>query len=711
MLNYKNIVPVRAPARRVWEAGGRMSFKHWMVPPLDKEEAATLAEECGLHPFLALMLTIRGIHTPEEAGAFLLGNELNDDPYSFADMDAAVERIQRAIDGGEQIAVFGDYDADGVTSTALLYSYLVSREARVFYQIPEREGEGYGLHKETVDRLAQAGASLIITVDNGIAAVEEVAYAAEKGIDVVVTDHHQPQEILPAAVAVVDPHRADCGSAFKDYAGVGVAFKLVCALEGDEESILERYADLAAIGTLADVMPLSGENRVLVRRGLKQINEAPRPGLAALIEVAGGTGKAQTSATAVFMLSPRLNAAGRMGSPEKAARLLLSEGAEEARMLAEEIQRLNTERQAAETAILAQVLERLDKEPALLADRVLVIEGEGWHRGVIGIIASRVTERYGKPCIILSVENGEARGSGRSIKGFSLFKALNACAQLLDSFGGHELAAGVGLAAERIGEFRSAVNAYAASACPVMPVPELRLDCKLRPSQLDLEKVSLLSALEPFGTGNPAPVFGLFNMHLDNIVPVGGGKHLRLSVSRDGVRLSVMRFGVGPEAFPIECGSLIHLAVTLDANEYKGTVSLSIVARDIRYAETRQEEVTAGLTAYDRVMRREALPEEARDWLPGRELVGTVYRFLRAKNAWRGTLEQLMHAAGGGALTYPQLRLALEILREAGLAEVTDGGDALAVRVLPTAGKVDLAGTPVMQFYQAGAAVAAASAE
>ena len=267
-----------------------MNFRRWILPGLDKEAAASLAEEAGLEPFLALMLSLRGMTDVEEALEFLSGWDVTADPLAFADMDKAAARVRRALDQGERIMVYGDYDADGVTSTVLLYAYLREQGADVLYMLPEREGEGYGLHKSSVDQIAEAGVKLIVTVDNGISAVEEIAYAREKGIDVVVTDHHQPQETLPEAAAVVDPHRADCPSEFKDYAGVGVAFQLVCALEGDVESVLERYADLVALGTLADVMPLRGENRALVRRGLRMLGEGGRLGLRKLAEVAGMAG-------------------------------------------------------------------------------------------------------------------------------------------------------------------------------------------------------------------------------------------------------------------------------------------------------------------------------------------------------------------------------------------------------------------------------------
>lgn len=674
-----------------------MSFRRWVLPQLDKESAAMLAEECGLDPFLALMLTTRGIHEVETALEFLTASELMADPMGFADMDKAVARVRKALDSGESIMVYGDYDADGVTSTALLYSYLRDKGADVLYYIPRREGEGYGLHRESIDRVAEAGTRLIITVDNGIAALDEVAYAAEKGIDVVVTDHHQPQEQLPSAVAVVDPHRLDCPSEFKDFAGVGMAFWLVCALEENVDWALEQYADLVALGTLADVMPLRGDNRVLVRRGLDKINRGGRLGLDRLKEAAGTAGKAHTSTMAVFALAPRINAAGRMGSPDKAAQLLLSESPEEATALASEIQGLNVQRQETEAAILHEVLEELRQQPERLADRVLVVAGEGWHHGVVGIIAARLTERFGRPSIVLSLDGETAKGSGRSIKGFSLFEAISACKDCLLAFGGHDLAAGVTLKTERIADFRNRLNAYAASL-PAMPAPELLLDCKLRPGQLSVELLNCLSALEPYGAGNAAPVFGLFQMRLEGISPVGGGKHLRLSLARDGAHITAMKFGTAPEEFHFVPGDVLNLAVTLDRNEYKGTVSVSVIVKDIRYASTRQEEVLAGFRDYDRAVRRELTAQDT-VLQPDRDLTARVYRLIDPQKGWSGTLEELVHGAGETG-TYARVRLAAEVLRQAELIEAEDRGDILILKRKPAQGKADLHATPMMRYLQ-----------
>lgn len=681
-----------------WEAE-RMSFKRWVIAKPDKDQAAQLAEESGIHPFLAYLLTIRGIRTPEQATEFLLGIELTDDPFDFAGMAPAVERIQQAIDAKETMAVFGDYDADGVTATVLLYTYLRDRGARVSYLVPEREETGYGLHHEIVDILAERGVTLMITVDNGIAAVKEVDYAASKGMDVVVTDHHQPQQVLPAAVAVVDSHRPDCGSHFKDYAGVGVAFKLVCALEGDADAILARYADLVAVGTLADVMPLQAENRILVREGLRQLNTSPRMGLQKLMQAAGVGEKQLTSTSAVFSITPRINAAGRMGSADKAVQLLLEENAGEAERLAGEIQQMNVQRQEVEASILKQADALLEENPQWLHQRVLVLSGENWHNGVVGIIAARITERYGKPCIVFSQEGDLAKGSGRSVKGFSLFEAIRSCADMLEGFGGHELAAGVKIASARIGKFRERINDYASGHFPRMPQPELLVDCKLRPSQVDTEKLALLAALEPTGTGNSFPVFGLYNMHLDNVVPIGKGKHLRLSVSRDGVRLPVTKFQSTLQNFTIPCGSTVHLLVTIERNEYRGTISPSLIVRDIRPAGTDQEEILDALWRFECILRREPGSTDGVQ-PPSRDQLAELYRYLRSRHVWEGPLEQLLCILEDPPVSPLCLLLMLQILSEAALIIWRDRGTLYHIEAPKAAGKADLTQTATMQYLE-----------
>ncbi len=667
-----------------------MSYKRWQFSQLNKETAGELAEVCGLDPLLCLLMTGRGITDANAAMDFLMGDELCCDAFSFADMDVAAERVGRAIEDGESIAVYGDYDADGVTATVLLYSYLKYRGAQVCYRLPRRD-EGYGLHCSSIDDLAKSGVQLIITVDNGISAAEEIAYAAENGIDVVVTDHHQPPDVLPAAIAVVDPHRKDCPSEFKDFSGVGMAFWLVCALEGDPDWALEQYADLVALGTLADVMPLHHDNRILVRRGLRQLNAGTNLGLRKLREVAGANGRPLTATSVAFTLAPRINAAGRMGDPLQALALLLCRDEEQATALATTIGELNTTRQQTETEIMQTLQQQIDAEPSRLADRVLVFCGEGWHHGVLGILAARMQERFGKPCVILSSENGIAHGSGRSLNGFSLYDALCACDSCLLGYGGHELAAGLTLETQRVSEFRKAINAYAATK--EMPTAPMKLECRLNPSQITPTLVNCLSALEPFGAGNPVPVFALCNMTLERIEAVGGGKHLRLTLSRESARITAMKFSTAPEEFPFMVGDILNIAVTLEAGQFRGVDSVTIQIKDVRHADSDQEALLAALGQYDTVIRRE--PTTAA--MPQRNDTVHVYRLLQ-RGAFCGPIDVLCHTLGQWGVTPENALLSLQILSEASLITFKNEGYRVSAAVCEVSEKTDLTQTKTAQF-------------
>lgn len=576
-----------------------MILRKWEVRPLDKERAAAFAQTYGVPFFLAMLMNIRGLDDAAHLREFLGEGEPLSDPFLLKDMDKAAARITRAVDNMEKIAVYGDYDADGVTSTAMLYSYLETRGADVIFYIPQREGEGYGMNMGAVEYLKEQGVSLIVTVDNGISSVQEVARANELGIDVVVTDHHRPQEILPDAVAVVDAYRPDDTSPYKHFSGVGIAFKLLMALEdgaGDVEDLLEAYSDLAAIGTIGDIVPLTGENRTLIRAGLERLSQSDRPGVQALLENAGIAGKALTSTNVAFTLVPRINATGRMGAPERAVRLLISGYEEEAEVLSEEICADNEERRRVEAEIAEAAFADIEAK-GYMKDRVVVVDGENWHHGVIGIVASRVTERCGKPCMIISRGETEAKGSGRSIEGFSLFEAICACGDLLIKFGGHPMAAGITLKPENIEAFRKRINRYAAEHFPQMPTQTVTLDCKLNPAALSVSMAQSLTQLEPFGNGNPQPVFGLFNMELSNVTPVGGGGHLRLTLEKNGAVITAMRFNTKPEELPYHIGDKIDLAVQLEAREFRGQPSLTVIVRDMKFAAFNTEKNIASLAS------------------------------------------------------------------------------------------------------------------
>lgn len=679
-----------------------MILRKWEVRPLDKERAAAFAQTYGVPFFLAMLMNIRGLDDAAHLREFLGEGEPLSDPFLLKDMDKAAARITRAVDNMEKIAVYGDYDADGVTSTAMLYSYLETRGADVIFYIPQREGEGYGMNMGAVEYLKEQGVSLIVTVDNGISSVQEVACANELGIDVVVTDHHRPQEILPDAVAVVDAYRSDDTSPYKHFSGVGIAFKLLMALEdgaGDVEDLLEAYSDLAAIGTIGDIVPLTGENRTLIRAGLERLSQSDRPGVQALLENAGIAGKALTSTNVAFTLVPRINATGRMGAPERAVRLLISGYEEEAEVLSEEICADNEERRRVEAEIAEAAFADIEAK-GYMKDRVVVVDGENWHHGVIGIVASRVTERCGKPCMIISRGETEAKGSGRSIEGFSLFEAICACGDLLIKFGGHPMAAGITLKPENIEAFRKRVNQYAAEHFPQMPTQTVTLDCKLNPAALSVSMAQSLTQLEPFGNGNPQPVFGLFNMELSNVTPVGGGGHLRLTLEKNGAVITAMRFNTKPEELPYHIGDKIDLAVQLEAREFRGQPSLTVIVRDMKFAAFNTEKNIASLASFEKWQRGEVLSAEDKNRLyPDRACLAAIYRALRTVNG-KETDQVRFVSQFGKDMTLGLFKTALLVFEERGLVHSEIADDTFTAALIETSGKTDITRSPVLLALQ-----------
>lgn len=679
-----------------------MILRKWEVRPLDKERAAAFAQTYGVPFFLAMLMNIRGLDDAVHLREFLGEGEPLSDPFLLKDMDKAAARITRAVDNMEKIAVYGDYDADGVTSTAMLYSYLETRGADVIFYIPQREGEGYGMNIGAVEYLKEQGVSLIVTVDNGISSVQEVARANELGIDVVVTDHHRPQEILPDAVAVVDAYRPDDTSPYKHFSGVGIAFKLLMALEdgaGDVEDLLEAYSDLAAIGTIGDIVPLTGENRTLIRAGLERLSQSDRPGVQALLENAGIAGKALTSTNVAFTLVPRINATGRMGAPERAVRLLISGYEEEAEVLSEEICADNEERRRVEAEIAEAAFADIGAK-GYMKDRVVVVDGENWHHGVIGIVASRVTERCGKPCMIISRGETEAKGSGRSIEGFSLFEAICACGDLLIKFGGHPMAAGITLKPENIEAFRKRINRYAAEHFPQMPTQTVTLDCKLNPAALSVSMAQSLTQLEPFGNGNPQPVFGLFNMELSNVTPVGGGGHLRLTLEKNGAVITAMRFNTKPEELPYHIGDKIDLAVQLEAREFRGQPSLTVIVRDMKFAAFNTEKNIASLASFEKWQRGEALSAEDKNRLyPDRACLAAIYRALRTVNG-KETDQVRFVSQFGKDMTLGLFKTALLVFEERGLVHSEIADDTFTATLIETSGKTDITRSPVLLALQ-----------
>jgi single-stranded-DNA-specific exonuclease len=563
----------------------------WEVQPCDEAAAAALASALNLDATVARLLCLRGLTDPDAAHAFLspsLG-QLHD-PMRLTDMDRAVERIRAARSRGERIAIHGDYDVDGVTSTVILKRALQLLGADVVHYIPERMKDGYGLQVPAVERLHAEGVGLIVSVDCGIRGLEAGRRARELGVDLIVTDHHEPDADLPPAVAVINPKRADCAYPDKHLAGVGVALKLVQALCRQEgrEAWLPGFVKIAAIGTLADVVPLTGENRVIAKLGLDLLSRGPhRVGLRALLDVAGLSGKVIDSFHVSFMLAPRVNAAGRMSSPDIAARLLLADGEEqeeEARALAAELDRENLRRRDEEATILAAARKIAQTDPDVGARSVLVVAGEGWHRGVIGIVASKLVETFHRPAIVLSIENGLAHGSCRSIRQFDMLGALERAAPLLLRFGGHRQAAGLTMETARIRELRMAVNAVADETLgPDDLVPRLRIDGTLGFRGITADVASGVAALAPFGPGNPRPVFAA-----RDVVIVDGPRklkerHLTMALRQEGrvFRAIAWRAAERHEYLTAHRAS-VDVAFSLEQNQYNGTTSVELTLADAR---------------------------------------------------------------------------------------------------------------------------------
>lgn len=673
-----------------------MSRKIWQVNKVDKAMAANFAEKHNLFAIAALIASSRGIDSDEKIRAFFFDELDFFSPYELPDMDKAVKAINQALENFDRIAICGDYDADGITATALLYSYLEEQGADVICRIPDRS-EGYGLKKEAIDYFSQQGVKLIITVDCGISSVEEAEYAKEKGIRMVITDHHLVGDTLPDCYAVVDPYRADCNCRFKAFAGVGVVFKLLCALEdGDTDFILDAYSDIIALGTIGDVMPLVDENRLIVRRGVELINQSDRPGLISLRECAGYSEKRITAGSLAFTLIPRINAAGRMGSPTRALNLLICEDSLISDDIASDIDNANVLRHKTELEIISQIKEQIKSNPDLIYDRVLVVDGEDWPNGVVGIVAAKLVETYGKPAIVIARNGEEARGSGRSFEGFSLYDAIKASSRCLSHFGGHTLAAGIGLKSENIELFRQEINKYAATVDTSYPV--LNIDCKLNPVAINNELLNALSTLEPFGAGNPVPLFGLYSMKIDGVQAVSEGRHIRLMLSKGDTKISAMRFGVSPIDFPFKKGDTIDIAVTVEPNEYLGEVRPSVHIKAVRGSGMDDLKVLNGYSLFEKIKRREVLNEEEKALaFPERSFMLDIFRFIKSCGLWQHDSETLCYRLGDDGSLITKVAVSIDAMLELGVLIKDENG---AITLPDVQVKADLASSDILQYLK-----------
>ena len=654
--------------------------------------------QAGFSPMVSMILSARGIQNAGQAQAYLVGEDALHDPYLMTDMDRAAGRVAQALDRGEKIAVFGDYDVDGITSTCLLTDFLRSLGSDCVPYIPGRLEEGYGLNPIALRQLAGEGVKLIVTVDCGITAMEEAQLCKELGMELVITDHHECKDQLPDAVAVVDPHRPAGGYPHKNLSGVGVAFKLACALCGSQEQVLEQYADMVCLGTVADVMLLQGENRVFVTRGLEALRNTTRPGLRALMAQSNCDPKTLTASSVGYILAPRINAAGRMGKIEMAVELFLTKDPERASELAKGLCELNRQRQAVESEIYGQALEML---PEGQNPEAIVLADESWHQGVVGIVASRIAEEFCCPTFLVCLDGDHGKASSRSYGGFNLFSALSTLSHLLESYGGHELAAGFTISRQQIPAFRQSICALAREYYREdTPRTQLDCDCVIPPEVMTLPNVASLEKLEPCGNGCPKPVLVMKNLRIERLGMVGGGKHMRLRLQSGQYGFNAIYFSANPEITTVSQGDLVDVAFYPQINEFRGERSVQMSILDIRPAC--KAACSAEMGGYRGLCRGTLTAEEASALLPDRALLSTVWRYLSAA----GT-EQIREVPvclcrkivrwSGSPLDLGRLLVCLDIFADVGLLEVQQQQKSMTIRLIPREDKADLQSSQTMQ--------------
>ena len=672
-----------------------MKYGIWKVSQLEAGAVNALVGS-GYAPLAAMVLASRGIGDDRQARAYLDCNAPLLDPFLMTDMDKAAGRVGLAMSRGEKIAVFGDYDVDGITATCLLTDFLRRHGADVVSYIPGRLEEGYGLNPIAIHQLHSEGVKLIVTVDCGITAVNEAELCKQLGIDLVITDHHECKQTLPAAVAVVDPHRCDGGYPHKNLSGVGVAFKLASALCGSQETVLEEYADMVCLGTVADVMPLQGENRVFVARGLESLAHTKRPGIAALMAECGCAPETVSASSIGFMLAPRINAAGRMGQIDLAVELFLTDDPDKAAEAARGLCELNRQRQAVESEIYRQAVSML---PMGKPPEAIVLADESWHQGVVGIVASRIAEEYACPTFLICLDGEHGKASSRSHGGFNLFASLSALSPLLESYGGHELAAGFTISRANIPEFRRQICALAAQYyTDDVPRTVLDVDCAVSPELLTLHNVDSLQMLEPCGNGCPKPVLMMKNLTIDRISMVGGGRHMRLRLCSGHTYLNAIYFSANPQTVSIQPGDLVDVAFTPQVNEFRGTRTVQMNVIDIR--PSCSAECLPDAAPYRDMQRGNLTSGEAAALLPDRKMLALVWRYLDAANPVQESPMCLCRKIvrwSGKPLNLGQMLTCLDIFRDVGLLTVQRQHKYVSIRLTPGEGKADLSRSQTMQ--------------
>ena len=695
--------------------------RKWDVMTQNEELVKKLGSALKTGDVCARLLINRGYENEDDARAFIEKSDVFFyDPFLMKDMNKAVDIIKRALDNDDKITIYGDYDVDGVTSVSVLYMYLRDHGARVDYHIPTRDNEGYGLNTSAFDAIKAHGTGLIITVDTGITAIDEVKYAKELGMNIIVTDHHQCRPELPEADAVVNPKRSDCPYPFKELSGVGVVFKIICALEldfvnGGEynlytiKDMCRRYIDLVTIGTIADVMPLTGENRIIVYMGLGMLQNVRHVGIRALFRASGIIGGASpkkiTSSTISFTVAPKINAVGRIGSAERAVKLFLTDSPTLADVIADELCSTNKERQEMENIIYKSALDKIETQYDKNNDKVMVLSSDDWHHGVIGIVASRITEKFGLPAVLISSdgvspdENGRILGKGsvRSVKGINIVEALASCSDILPKFGGHALAAGLSVYTDDIPELRRRLNDYISNiAGDAEFSSHLKIDAEI-PAELITEKtVEEISLLEPCGAGNPVPLFVLRNAEITEMFILSGGKHTKLVMSKNGCVINGVMFGsnLSDEGFAV--GDAVDVVCSMDINEFRGERSVQLIIRDIDHSANEKEELISEYMELSLLINDPNRVESCD--IPNREDFVKIYTEL--KNINGNALNFREFAARLGDVTYIKLAVALKAFGEAGLIETHENKDRIFMslfKINKVEEKCDLFATPIMR--------------
>ena len=674
-----------------------LKYGIWNIAQPDAAAVNSLVGS-GHAPLTAMVLASRGIGDEAKANEYLRCDAPLPDPFLMTDMDLAAGRVGLAMTRGEKIAVFGDYDVDGITATCLLTDFLRRCGADVVSYIPGRLEEGYGLNPIAIHQLHNEGVKLIVTVDCGIAAVAEAELCRELGIDLVITDHHECKDTLPSAAAVVDPHRVDGGYPHKNLSGVGVAFKLAAALSADQEQVLSEYADMVCLGTVADVMPLQGENRVFVARGLESLKNTRRPGIAALMAECGCAPEAVSATSIGFMLAPRINAAGRMGQIELAVELFLTDDSEKAVELARALCDLNRQRQAVESQIYDEAISML---PLGKAPEAIVLADESWHQGVVGIVASRIAEEFSCPAFLICLDGEHGKASSRSYGGFNLFSSLTALSPLLESYGGHELAAGFTITRSNIPQFRKEICRLAADFyCDDTPRTALDVDCAVTPELLTIPGIESLNVLEPCGNGCPKPVLAMMGLTVERIQMVGSGRHMRLRLRRGRFAINAIYFSANPESASIQPGDLVDVAFNPQINEYRGERSVQMNILDIRPNCAADCCVEAG--DYHALTAGRLTPGIAGALLPERSTLAMVWRYLAAaegpelKEAPICLCRKIVRWSGK-PLGLAQMLTCLDIFQDVGLLQTQRMHKYLTIRLTPGSGKADLTESQTMQ--------------